>query len=59
MLLTMPLKLEKKNGIKENNEQIVKEMLKKNLPVELICEITKLTKVEVEKIKKTNNNTKN
>lgn len=47
----MPPKLEKRNGIKEKNKQIVKEMLKKKLPIELICEITKLTKEEIEKIK--------
>lgn len=44
-------KLEKRNGIKENKEQMVKEMLEKKLPIELICEITKLTKEEIEKIK--------
>ena len=30
---------------------MVKEMLKKNLPIELICEITKLTKKEIEGLK--------
>ena len=46
------LKLEKKNGKEEGIIQTAKEMLKKKLPIDLICEITKLSKEEVEKIKK-------
>ena len=49
------LKPEKKSGkikgAKEKSIEIAKEMLKKKLDIELICEITKLTKEEIEKLK--------
>ena len=38
-------------GAKENLENIVKEMLVKKFPLEIISEITKLDIVEIEKIK--------
>lgn len=38
-------------GKEEGIIQTAKEMLKKKLPIDLICEITKLSKEEVEKIK--------
>lgn len=40
-----------KEGIRENLETIVKEMLVKKFPLEIISEITKLDIVEIEKIK--------
>ena len=40
-------KKEKRNGVIET----AKEMLKKKLSIDLVCEINKLTKEEVEKIK--------
>ena len=45
------LKLEKKSGKEEGIIETAKEMIKKKLPIDLICEITKLSKEEVEKIK--------
>ena len=39
-------------GIKENSQNIAKEMIKKNMDINLIMELTKLTKEEIEKIKK-------
>ena len=45
------LKLEKKNGKRNGVIETAKEMLKKKLSIDLICEITKLSKEEVEKIK--------
>ena len=56
----MPMKLEKKNGIKERNktterksgiEQIAKQLLKMNKPIEEIIEITGLEKTQIEKIR--------
>ena len=41
------MKLEKKNGI----EQIVKQLLKMNKPIEEIIEITGLEKNQIEKIR--------
>ena len=38
-------------GIKENSQNIAKEMIKKNMDINLIMELTKLTKEEIEKIK--------
>ncbi len=38
---------EKKEGIRE----VAKQMIKKGIDIETICEITKLTKQEIEKIK--------
>ena len=50
------LKLEKRNGEikgkKEKSIEIAKEMLKKELSVELISEITKLTIKEIEELQK-------
>ena len=40
----------REEGAKEKGIEIAKEMLKKGLSVELVCEITKLTKEEVEEI---------
>lgn len=40
----------RKEGIKEGIKKVAKEMLKKNIDIETICEITKLTKEEIEKI---------
>ena len=40
-----------KQGIKENSQNIAKEMIKKNMDINLIMELTKLTKEEIEKIK--------
>ena len=55
MLLVMQPKLEKKkewkNGESKEKLKIAKEMLKKKIPIDMICEITKLTKEEIEKIK--------
>ncbi len=42
----------KEQGIKESAQSIAKEMLKKNMDINLIMELTKLTKEEIEKIKK-------
>ena len=39
-------------GRKENQKEIAKKMLKKNMPIEDITELTGLTKEEIEKIKK-------
>ncbi len=39
-------------GIKEGTQGIAKEMIKKNMDINLIMELTKLTKEEIEKIKK-------
>ena len=39
-------------GIKESTQSIAKEMIKKNMDINLIMELTKLTKEEIEKIKK-------
>ena len=44
----------KKEGAKENSVQIAKEMINKELSIDLICEITKLTKEEVNQIIKKN-----
>ena len=56
MQLIMPQEKEKRNGkiegAKEKSIEIAKEMLKKQIDIDLICEITKLTKEEVEKITK-------
>ena len=41
-----------KYGAKEKSIEIAKEMLKKELPINMICEITHLTKEEIEKINK-------
>ena len=38
-------------GKEEGIIETAKEMIKKKLPIDLICEITKLSKEEVEKIK--------
>ena len=50
------LKLEKRNGEikgkKEKSIEIAKEMLKKRLPIDMICDITKMKKEEVEKLDK-------
>ena len=55
MLLVMQPKLEKKkewkNGEFKEKLKIAKEMLKKKMSIDMICEITKLTKEEIEKIK--------
>lgn len=45
-------KIGKKEGKKEEKNEIAKEMLKRGLPVDLICDITKLTKKEIENIMK-------
>ena len=37
-------------GRKEEKIEIAKEMLKKGLDIEMICDITKLTKEEIEKL---------
>ena len=42
----------KKQGLKEGIQNIAKEMLKKNMDINLIMELTKLTKDEVKKIEK-------
>lgn len=42
----------KEQGVKEGTQSIAKEMLKKNMDINLIMELTKLTKEEIEKIKK-------
>lgn len=39
-------------GIKQSTQNIAKEMIKKNMDINLIMELTKLTKEEIEKIKK-------
>ena len=41
----------KEIGIKESQIKIAKEMLKKNLPINLISEITKLTEEEINELK--------
>ena len=38
-------------GEKEKSIEIAKEMLKKGMAVDLICEITKLSRKEIEQIK--------
>ena len=43
---------ERKSGRKEEKIEIAKEMLKKRIDIDLICEITKLNKEEIEKISK-------
>ena len=40
----------KKLGIKENKIAIAKSMLEKNIPLDVICEITGLTEKELKKI---------
>ena len=56
MLLIMPQEKEKRNGkiegAKEKSIEIAKEMLKKGIDTDLISEITKLTKEEINKILK-------
>ena len=51
----MPQEKELKNGItkgeKKNSIEIAKKLLKLNMPLEQIIEITELTKEEIEKIK--------
>lgn len=42
---------EEKNGEKKKSIEIAKEMLKKGMAVDLICEITKLSRKEIERIK--------
>ena len=55
MLLIMPLEKEKKNGKiegeKKKSIEIAKKLLKLNMPLEQIIEITELTKEEIENIK--------
>ena len=55
MLLIMPREKEKKNGKiegeKKKSIEIAKKLLKLNMPLEQIIEITELTKEEIEKIK--------
>ena len=55
MLLIMPQEKEKKNGKsegkKEEKIEIAKKLLKLNMPLEQIIEITELPKEEIEKIK--------
>lgn len=41
-------------GIKEGIKEIAKEMLKYNMPIETICQITKLSKEEIEEIRNNN-----
>ncbi len=41
----------KKEGIKQEKQNIVKEMIKEDIDIETICKVTKLTKEEVENIK--------
>ena len=52
----MPQEKEKRNGkiegAKEKSIEIAKEMLKKGIDTDLISEITKLTKEEIDKILK-------
>ena len=52
----MPQEKEKKSGriegAKENSIEIAKEMIKKGLDINLISEVTKLSKEEIEKIVK-------
>ena len=52
MLLIMPQEKVKKSGAKEKSIEVAKEMIKKDLDINLICEVTKLTKEEIEKIVK-------
>ena len=42
----------KEEGAKAKSLEIAKKMLKKELPIDMICEITQLTKEEIEKIEK-------
>ena len=42
----------KEEGIKENQIQVVKAMIKKNIDIDTISEITGLTKEEIENIVK-------
>ena len=55
MLLIMPQEKEKKNGKSEGKKdekiEIAKKLLKLNMPLEQIIEITELPKEEIEKIK--------
>ena len=48
----MPQGKLKKDGRKDKSIEIVKEMLKRKLDVDLICEITKLTREEINNISK-------
>lgn len=48
----MLLGSEKKNGALKEKIEIAKEMLKKRLPIDMICDITKMKKEEVEKLDK-------
>ena len=41
-----------RKGAKEKSIEVAKEMIKKDLDINLICEVTKLTKEEIEKIVK-------
>lgn len=45
------IKQGKEQGIKEGTQNIAKEMIKNNMDINLIMELTKLTKEEIEKIK--------
>ena len=47
----MPQEKEKKNGEKKEKIEIAKKLLKLNMPLEQIIEITELPKEEIEKIK--------
>ena len=41
-----------KKGIQKSKIEIAKKMIEKEIPIENICEITNLTKEEIEKITK-------
>ena len=40
----------KEEGEKEGIKKVAKEMIKKGIDIEIICEVTKLTKEEIKKI---------
>ena len=44
-------KLGKEEGAKEKSIEVAKEMLKKGLSIDMICDITKMKREEIEKIK--------
>ena len=52
MLLARGRRAGKREGIKETTKKYVKKMLEKSIPIEMIIEITGLTKEQLEKLKK-------
>ena len=47
----MDSKKEWKNGAKEKSIKVAKKLLKMNIPIEQIAEVTELTKEKIEKLR--------